>query len=187
MDDASDVQAICQSIAKYADAYSHLQKWQDKSRLIPAGDQKTGCIGEFYACVYLNHAYPNAKLVFGSHSQKGWDIEVRQDGNQAVRVQVKTVSAYSKTRAISPIHHGWDKLFLIFLNTSFQPTGFWVIEDNSIISEGEVRKNCKCKDPGKPTSGSSSLPFGENLIASLQAALTEASGQSAANSRDDQT
>jgi hypothetical protein len=55
---------IQKSIKKYALSYAELQGWQEKSEMIPIGDQKTGCIGEFYAYLYLMKIFPNSKICF---------------------------------------------------------------------------------------------------------------------------
>ena len=49
---------IQKSIEKYALSYAELQDWQENSEIIPIGDQKTGCIGEFYAYLYLMKIFP---------------------------------------------------------------------------------------------------------------------------------
>jgi hypothetical protein len=108
--------------------------------------------------LYLIHTNPGAKLTYGKHSEKGWDIECKTDSTSK-RIQIKTVSAFSKTRTISPIHHGWDELFIIFLNRDFAPNGFWIITDKTIVAKGDVRKGCKCRDPNIPGTGSTNLPF----------------------------
>ena len=162
---------ICTAITSYASAYDVIQGIQENSPLIPEGDQKTGCIGEFFAYLYLLDKHPDAKLVYGGHSEKGWDIEVHLP-QKNYRVQIKTVSAYSKTRVISPIHYGWNKLFIIYLNRQFFPQGFWIIDD-SIISKGGILKGRKCRDPQNPATGSPSLPFGENLIRELKEAISK--------------
>jgi hypothetical protein len=162
---------ILQSVARYAEAYAEIQSIQEESPLIPEGDQKTGCIGELYGYLYLAHANPGTTLTYGSHSEKGWDIECKSD-RTSKRIQIKTVSAFSKTRTISPIHYGWDELFIIYLDRNLAPTGFWIITDTSIVAHGEVRKGCKCRDPEKAGTGSPTLPFGENRIADLHNAIT---------------
>ena len=158
---------IISAIDSYATAYAKLQDFQENSRLIPEGDQKTGCIGEFYAYLYLSKKYPDADILYGKHNEKGWVIEINNDKVRC-RVQVKTVSAYSKTRVISPIHHGWNELFLIYLDRSFKPRGFWIVTDTTIVAKGEVRKGLKCRNPEKPLTGSHSLIFGENRISKLE-------------------
>lgn len=157
---------IKHAIKNYAKAYHALQYWQDNHPAIPGGDQKTGSIGEYYAYLYLSYMYPDAELLFGSHSEKGWDINVL-DNSKSNKIQVKTVSQYSKTRTISPIHKGWDSLFLIFVDFDFYPTGFWIIEDRSIFGDSDKLKSKKCPHPDKSGTGSIDIPFGENIVASL--------------------
>ena len=74
---AAEIQKVIRS---YASAYEALQEWQDKSSLIPKGDQKTGCIGEFYVYLYLTHRFPESTLTYGNHSEKGWDIRASTTG-----------------------------------------------------------------------------------------------------------
>jgi len=157
-------------IKRYAKAYSDLQHWQDNHPAIPGGDQKTGSIGEYYAYLYLLYSYPDAELIYGSHSEKGWDIELN-DGITKTRIQVKTVSQFSKTRTISPVHKGWDALFLMYLNRELYPIGFWVIEDCEIFGEQEKLTSKKCPIPEKINTGSKNIPFGDNLIGALRQAI----------------
>ncbi len=160
-------QKIKEAIDEYAAAYKKLQLLQETLPAIPQGDQKTGCIGEYYSFKYLQFTHPNAHLSYGSHSEKGWDISIKHE-DAKTRIQVKTVSAYSKTRTISPIHRGWDVLHLIYLNKALRPEGFWVINDTSIFGGEKVLKSKKCRNPGNPNqTGSESIPFGENRIEEL--------------------
>ncbi|MDZ7663006.1 hypothetical protein [Thiohalophilus sp.] len=164
----SEIQEV---IKKYAKAYSEFQDWQDSHPAIPGGDQKTGCIGEYYAYIYLLYSYPDAELKYGTHSEKGWDIELT-NGISKTRIQVKTVSQFSKTRTISPIHKGWDVLYLLYLNKELYPIGFWIIEDAEIFGEREKLTSRKCPIPGKLNTGSKDIPFGENLIEPLENAIS---------------
>ena len=161
---------IKKSINNYAKAYSELQHWQDNHPSIPGGDQKTGSIGEYYAYLYLSKTYPNAILNYGRHSEKGWDIEI-EEGDVSIKVQVKAVSQYSKTRTISPIHKGWDILYLIYLNRELYPIGFWIVEDNLIFGKKEQLTSRKCPIPGKPNTGSKDIPFSDNLISDFSKAI----------------
>lgn len=159
-------------IRNYADAYAELQKLQDSEPSLPGGDQKTGCIGEYYAYLYLKSLHGESNLQYGGHSEKGWDIEVST--NPPIRVQVKTVSAFSKTRTISPIHKGWDHLFIVYLNKQLFPEGFWIIETNDIFGDSDHLASMKCCHPSKPSTGSSRLPFGENHLSKMLMAISQA-------------
>jgi hypothetical protein len=160
---------IRDAIAKYANAYKRLQNLQDTMPWIPGGEQKTGSIGEYYAFVYLLSQYDESQLSFGSHTEKGWDIEVAT--SPARRIQVKTVSAFSKTRTISPIHRGWDDLYILFLSRQLKPEGFWIIQDNSIFGEKQKIENAKCRVPENLRTGSAIIPFGKNRVETLRLAI----------------
>jgi hypothetical protein len=166
-------QAIKKSIRNYAKAYSELQFWQDNHNAIPSGDQKTGSIGEYYSFLYLSHIYPVSILTYGGHSQKGWDINVDLNG-EPIKIQVKTVSEYSKTRTISPIHKGWDFLYLICLDLDLYPSGFWIIEDKSIFGGQDILKSRKCPIPGSSRTGSKDIPFGKNIVDDMKEAIEKA-------------
>lgn len=159
---------IVDAIKEYAKAYEKLQRLQELEPSIPEGDQKTGCIGEYYSYQYLSAIHPESELEYGSHSEKGWDIKIAETG---VKIQVKTVSTYSKTRTISPIQRGWDMLYLIYLNKALEPEGFWIIAGTEMFGSAEVLKSRKCRLPGNPKSGSASIPFGENRVAELLCAI----------------
>ncbi|EGQ8804384.1 TPA: hypothetical protein NJ328_003389 [Vibrio parahaemolyticus] len=157
------------AIKQYAEAYKRLQELQETEPSIPEGDQKTGSIGEFYSYRYLSIAFPDSQLIYGSHSEKGWDICV---SGIELKVQVKTVSAYSKTRTISPLHKGWDVLHIIYVNKALQPEGFWIIEDNSFFGDKSLLTSKKCRHPSNPNLlGSKDIPFGKNRIDELLQAL----------------
>jgi hypothetical protein len=160
----SEIREIQQAIASYADAYAQIQHWQEQSLLIPRDDQKTGCIGEFYAYLYLQSKYPGTALTYGGHSNKAWDIAVGLP-DRTVHIQTKTVSAYSVTRRRSPLHHGWDELFVVYLSRAFQPLGFWVITDTAIVRIGTPRTGLVCPKIDNSAGADKPHPlFGENRI-----------------------
>jgi hypothetical protein len=64
----TDTNAIFAAIRSYASSYSQLQDIQERSSLIPKGDQKTGCIGEAYSYLHLRRLHPDATLTYGGHS-----------------------------------------------------------------------------------------------------------------------
>jgi hypothetical protein len=118
-------------IKKYAEAYrdfEEIQKAPDFDFVPEIGDQKTGVIGEAFIFEYLKRqGHPD--IEFGNHSQKGWDIKYPFGlaPNNVVLVQVKTVSAFSKTKIISPIHFASDycELYLVSLNENLIPDNIW--------------------------------------------------------------
>lgn len=105
-------------IKLYSEVYSkfeNFQKNKDNIFVPKTGDQKTGIIGEAFIFEYLSRQNATG-LHFGTHSEKGWDIE-----SSKYRYQVKTVSAFSETKVLSPIHKGWHQLYLVQLDSNFLP------------------------------------------------------------------
>ena len=156
---------IIAAIRDYATAYNRFQAFQNSHPdQLPLGDQKTGVIGEFYAMKYARFAYPHCNIIFAAPTES-WDIEV--SGDQNLKIQVKTVSEYSRTRIISPIFPGWDHLYLLALDQAFLPTGFWTVTTSDIFGGEPALRSKIMRAPAKPTSGSSSIPFGNNRIEEL--------------------
>jgi hypothetical protein len=118
-------------VKKYAEAYRDfevIQKAPDFDFIPETGDQKTGIIGESCIFEYLKRqGHPD--LEFGHAAQKGWDIKYPFGlaPNGIVLVQVKTVSAFSKTKAISNIYLAPDycELYLVSLNEDLIPDNIW--------------------------------------------------------------
>lgn len=157
-------------IRNYAEAYRAIELVQKaetplKDRLNPfipkKGDQKTGVFGEALVYEFLMRSnYTN--LEFGTPSEKGWDIKGIKD-HAFKLIQVKTTSAFAEKRIISPIHAGWDHLYLVSLDKSFIPNGIWLLDDPSVlnwkIENGKkILRSMKMKDPENSLSnGSRSL------------------------------
>ncbi len=118
-------------IKKYAEAYRQVECIQkDKTfDFVPEiGDQKTGVIGESFIFEFLKRRkYEN--LEFGNHSQKAWDIKYSSSSTPKgeILVQVKTVSAFSKTKRVSHIHLTRDycELYLVSLDEDLIPDNIW--------------------------------------------------------------
>lgn len=125
-----------QIVKKYAEAYFEFEEFQkqEETTFIPQkGDQKTGVIGEAYIYEYLSKS-SNCKLKFGNHSEKGWDIK-----SSKYKYQVKTVSEYSRTKIISPIHDGWDFLYFVHLNKRFEPDKIYKIKNPGNLNDKVIR------------------------------------------------
>ena len=119
-------------VKKYAEAYrdfEEIQKASDFDFVPEIGDQKTGIIGEAFIFEYLKRQ-GHSDLEFGHAAQKGWDIKypLGLAPNGIALVQVKTVSAFSKTKTISPIHLAPDycELYLVSLNEDLIPDNIWM-------------------------------------------------------------
>lgn len=167
---------LLKAIKAYGEAYKRLEEFQPESKpkkdsvdesawlqcskkaLIPRGDQKSGCIGEFYARLYLKDAYKGCEVNFGGHSQEGWDIEVGTDIKK--RFQVKTLTRYSKTNRVGKLKkgNGWNKLILVFLDYDFSLTGFYVFKPLGFNS---------FSDYPSPPHGESNDVFGKQLTFSF--------------------
>jgi len=161
---------IIKGIKAYAKAYGRFQELQDKNPgFLAVGDQKTGVIGEFFGLLYARSHHKHAKVEYAAPNQTGWDIEV--SGNESgpdLKIQVKTVSAFSKTRVITPLFPGWDHLYLMFVGRDFMPQGFWnVVDSNSIFQGRDSLTGLKMRKPDNAQSGSSAIPWGENHVDSL--------------------
>jgi len=157
-----NVAKVVDAIQNYATAYKALNTLQigDKKAFpIPIGDQKTGCIGEFYSYLYLASILEQGQRIdFGEHSQKVWDLKVVKDRDETIEkekgdsnkptvyhwIQVKTVSAYAKFRTLSPIHLKGEliengdsfgtrfSLYVLHLNERLSPDGFWIFEKDTL-------------------------------------------------------
>jgi len=166
----NDPSAILKAISAYATAYAALEALQGGSSLLPRGDQKTGCFGEFYARLYLQRARPLATVVFGGHSNKAWDLRVTE-GPRELLVQVKTVSGFSATRVLSPIHHGWHQLFVVSLDRAFRPDGFWVVPPPDIPATAYPLKAVRAPSPSSSMPRSGLLDFSNSQLAELLLAI----------------
>lgn len=174
--DTERVREIRRAIESYAKAYKGLECIQrpnkeerkEEEPLLPVGDQKTGAIGEFYALLYAKRRYEQAKLA--ENSQPRWDIKAERK-----LIQVKTVSAFSTTRRISPIHPGFHELWVLFLDRTLQPTGFWRIKESALPWEEREKplKGKKCPDPGRDGTGSEFLRLADNEVRALNAAVLD--------------
>lgn len=141
-------------IKLYSKAYLKFEKFQNdrKNFFVPErGDQKTGIIGEALIFEYL-YRQKQKDLHFGMHSEKGWDIE-----SSKYKYQVKTISAFSKTKILSPIHKGWNYLYLIQLNVNFLPERVLKIENSSNWNK-DIIKGMKF-----PKEGSKIVNIGGNI------------------------
>lgn len=116
------------AIRQYAEAYERLEQLQRvENALLPIGDQKTGVIAEFYVRIHAQTLFPDSELIFGTPSERIWDIKVRTTDQPDHLIQVKCVSAHSKTSRVSQIHPGWNELYLLRLDSQFWPIGFWTM------------------------------------------------------------
>ena len=157
---------------EYVKAYANLETLQKNSNLLPGGDQKTGVVGEYYALLFALGTFKAASITLMPNSQKAMDIKVGQEPNPT-RIQVKTISAFSKTGKISSIkERGWELLYILHFDELFQPNGFWVVTPQD-IHESATSKHLNevyGPRPDKPRTAGK-INFHENRLEELLAGI----------------
>ncbi|MCF8465118.1 MAG: hypothetical protein K9G41_09760 [Flavobacteriales bacterium] len=147
-------QDISKLIKDYASVYTRFEKLQEgenEDSELPGGDQKTGVIAEYYAKLYIEQTVGKGQSIGYEQPGAPHDIQYTEEGRKdPVKVQVKAVSAHSKTRTISPIKlkyktgskmaKSFDKLYLISLDENFVPDGFWINDYEEIEQKVLINK-----------------------------------------------
>jgi hypothetical protein len=118
-------------IQKYAVVYQEFELLQaSNNQILVGGDQKTGVIGEYYAKCYIESL--GVKEVEYAKPGESFDLKYHSDEG-TIKVQVKAVSAHSKTRTIAPLNLSetngekpFNFLYLISLDENFIPNGFYI-------------------------------------------------------------
>lgn len=127
---------IDEALNNFGKAYYELKSIIDKCpELFPSSVVSCGTIAEFYSILYLQHTFPAAQVTFGNGSQKGWDIRVALPNGVSQLYQVKSTSAFSKTRTISKPTRGFDVLVVTELDADFNPAAIYKFEGKSVISQ----------------------------------------------------
>jgi len=179
---------IRELIKKYSEVYKEFEKFQFKEDngkpLLAGGDQKTGVIGEYYAKCYIEKYVENVISVEYAPHGSSFDILVNLKNNTSIKVQVKCVSAHSKTRQIAPLNlkdkngdNSFDQLYLIDLNVDFLPIGFYINSYKQVIERlcGDERDKIPSsimKEIGKTKKeGSKIYDFTSNKVDELLNAL----------------
>jgi hypothetical protein len=121
---------------------------------LPRGDQKTGVIAEFYARLYAKAVFSNSEFVYGNPSEPVSDIVVKRKSCPALKIQVKAVSAHAELGRISPLHPGWDQLWLMRLNCDLVPEGFWIVDKSDVDWAGQTIKSSTMPQRGRLDTGS---------------------------------
>jgi len=161
------------AIRQYAEAYERLEHLQRaQNALLPIGDQKTGVIAEFYARIYAQTQFPASELIFGTPSEHIWDIKVRTAGQPDHLIQVKCVSAHSRTSRVSQIHPGWHELYLLRLNNQFWPIGFWTMKAADAVWSTTKLGGSTMPRPGLTASGSAVFSSAKDQLEHMLAAVT---------------
>lgn len=169
-------------IIQYAKVYQQFEDIQNGTDL-PKGDQKTGVIGEYYAhCYYRNQ--PGVNEVNYAKSGEAFDLTLTLESGAEKRIQVKCVSAHSKTRRIAPINIAdevekpFDELILLDLDKSFKPVAMYInsfeeLKDRVMTTTSQTKRAVGATmkgafgETGKKTSGSSIINWDENRVGEL--------------------
>lgn len=128
-------------IKQFAINYNKFETLQ-KNNLLANGDQKTGVIGEYYAKVFISEI-KGATNVKYSKAGSPYDIVYTDVEGKEIKVQVKTVSYYSKTRTLAPLNmkkNAFDHLYLISLNQKFEMDALYINKYNDIFEKVKMLK-----------------------------------------------
>jgi len=173
-EEKKDVNDLIRSYASVYSKFEDLQKGDNS--LLPGGDQKTGVIGEYYAKCYIENNL-KCKAQYAKAGARH-DIEYTKN-DKVVRVQVKCVSAHSKTRTIAPLslqdkdgNPSFDYLYLISLDDQFKVDAFYINQyhwvrpkingDKQKVKKGSIMRGYTKE--GKFKRGSGCYDFSNNLV-----------------------
>lgn len=125
---------IYEALTAYEEAYHKLwTQIQNHPDEFPQGAISPGTIAEYYVKKYLEAKYPDSEVVFGSSNEKSWDIKVKKPNDDVIFYQVKSISGFNKTRKLSRLERGFDKLIVIDMDCTFFPTQAFMFEDTSVL------------------------------------------------------
>lgn len=156
---------IDKAIDGYGKAY--LKLWEQvkaNPHEFPSGVVSAGTIAEYYAKKYLENKYEGTDVSFGSPNEKAWDIRVTSSNGMNTLYQVKSISLFNKSRKLSPLVKGFDRLIVISMDCDFFPFQVYLFKDASVLF-GENRVTALTvpnPDSGRET-GSKVFSFAENI------------------------
>lgn len=169
-------------IQDYAKVYSSFEEFQKNNKILPKGDQKTGVIGEYYGKCYADTLDKDNSSRYASSGEVFDLIYTDTRTHKHIRVQVKTVSAHSKTRTIAPLNlkkidgnNPFDYLYLIDLDKGFKPIAFYINSYDEVFEKTKNKKNRDrifgTKMKGGNSKGSRIYNFDNNLYKELRDAI----------------
>jgi hypothetical protein len=136
------IKSPAQIIKDYANVYKEFESLQSgASPIFSNGDQKTGVIAEYYAKCHIEKNITNLESVNYAETGASHDIDYKLNGSKkTIKVQVKGVSAHSKTRIIAPLNlkklnneNPFDQLYLICLDEDFKLQALYITTYDSIM------------------------------------------------------
>jgi len=156
---------IDKAINRYGEAYCKLwEQVRDNPNEFPSGVVSSGTIAEYWVKKYLEWKYNNSNVSFGLPTQKSWDIKVTYKDGKEVLYQVKSVSLFNKSRKLSPLVKGFDKLIVISLDCDFFPFQAYVFQDASVLNGEHNVQALVVPDPdNKRKRGSKVFSLAENI------------------------
>lgn len=129
-----DISDIDKALDAFGNAYELLwEQVQANPEQFPSCALTSGTIAEYFAKKYLEEKYIDCLVVFGSSTEKAWDIKVCKKNGKDILFQVKSTSRYSKSRLLSPLVKGFDQLIVITLDYDFFPLQAFLFENASIF------------------------------------------------------
>jgi hypothetical protein len=145
-------------IKRYANVYKKFESFQKgNNSLLPSGDQKTGVIAEYYAKCYIEKTHS----VIAEYAVSGESCDLRYKlNNKEFKIQVKAVSAHSKTRIMAPLNlemidsnQPFDFLYLISLDENFIPDAFYINTFENIRNKLDKGNDARTKIQGAAMKG----------------------------------
>jgi len=136
--ESDGIRNTIKSVINFGNQQHNFESLQDFNPfLIPKGEQKVNVIGIFYANLYLKYLYsePEFTVEFSEkHETEFFDILIKKTGLDYKKIQVKTVTMFSKTRYISTIKNcdKFDELLVVSLDKTLYPRGIWFLEAKEI-------------------------------------------------------
>ena len=127
----NEISELIKEYAKVYQRFESFQKTEKKDKTpeskLPQGDQKTGVIGEYYAKLFYKNKKDVQKVDYASIGSKH-DLIVEFSNGTNKRIQVKCVSAHSKSKILAPINMTmtddgvpFHELLIIYLDINFEP------------------------------------------------------------------
>lgn len=157
----------------FARAHSRLWKViQQNDSQFPGTAITCGIIAEHYTRIFLANTTPDAIVRFGGPSQKGWDIEVLAIDGTCTRYQVKAISSSRKSRTISSVTRGFDRLLVLYLDELLFPMSVYLFEDPDEVFGSRRTCSLTVPDATNPRRrGSAAFIYSKDITKAFWASL----------------
>lgn len=166
---------IDNALNSYSKAYYELKTIADQyPDLFPSSVISCGTIAEFYSMMYLRYIYPDGQARFGIGSQKGWDIQLTMPDRQSKLFQVRSTSAFAKSRKIARPSRGFDALLVLVLDADFYASHTYIFDGAEVV--GRLLKGASLIVPDKAVMtrrGSAIFSEARDISQEMHEALSE--------------